>query len=106
MDLPGAPGGSGEEHFGGRVVRILLEEMVLVGPDVVEAKTVGDLHLGQRMLDHAVLGPGIPRAWQLQLVNQAEPHGMCLPCASSCEPCRSLGRPNFDPVPIWCRHDR
>src|SRR6266851_9525795 len=86
MDLPGAPSGSGEEHFGGGVVRIFLEEMVLVGPDVVEAKTVGDLHLGQRMLDHPVLGLGIPRAWQLQLVDQAELHGMCLPCASSVSP--------------------
>src|ERR1700681_2906033 len=86
MDLPGAPGGSGEEHFGGGVVRILLEEMVLVGPDVVEAETVGDLHLGQRVLDHPVFGLGIPRAWQLQFVDQAEPHRMCLPCASAVSP--------------------
>jgi hypothetical protein len=65
MDLPCAPGGGGEEHFGGGVVRILLEEMVLVGPDAVEAETVGDLHLGQRVLNHPVLGLCLPRAWQL-----------------------------------------
>ena len=56
MDLPGAPGGGGQEHLGGGVVRIFLQEMVLVGPDVVEAETVGDLHLGQRVLNHPVLG--------------------------------------------------
>jgi hypothetical protein len=65
VDLPGAPGGGCQEHLRGGVVRILLEEMVLVGPDVVEAETVGDLHLGQRVLDHPVLGLCLPRARQL-----------------------------------------
>ncbi len=83
MDLPGAPGGGGEKHLGGRIVRILLQEMVFIGPDVVEAEMVGDLHLGQRLLNQTVLGIRIPRAWQLQLVDQAEPHGLRLPCASS-----------------------
>ena len=38
MDLPGVPGSGGKEHLGGGVVRILLEEMVLVGPDVAKSR--------------------------------------------------------------------
>ena len=96
MDLFGAPCGGGEEHLGGGVVRILFQEMVFVGPDVVVAKPVGDHHLGQRLLDHPVLGFRIPRAWQLQLVDQTEPHGGRLSCASSVLSYRSVANAGWD----------
>ena len=38
---------------------------MLVGPDVVEAETVSDLHLSQRVLNQPVLGFCLPRARQL-----------------------------------------
>ena len=69
MDLLGASGGGGKEHLRGGVMRILLQEMMLIGPDIVEAKPVGDLYLRQRVLDQPVFGVLRPRTRQLQLVD-------------------------------------
>ena len=61
MDLPGAPGGGGKEHLRSRVMRVLLQEMVLIGPYVVKAEPVGDLDFGQRLLDQPMLGIRHPK---------------------------------------------
>ena len=48
-DALGALARRGEEHLGGRGVRVLLEEVVLDLPDVVEAEPVGELDLLERV---------------------------------------------------------
>ena len=63
-----------EEDVGGAGVAVLLEEVVLDLPDGVEARAVGDLDLLERVLDQPVLGVGLPRARQLMLVEDPEPH--------------------------------
>ncbi len=73
-DALGARGGGGEEHLGGRAVRVLLEEVVLDGPGVVEAEAVGELDLRERVLHELALVVGAPRRGQLQLVEDAEFH--------------------------------
>ncbi len=96
MDLPGAPGRGGEEHLGGGVVRILLQEVVFVSPDVVKAEPIGGLDLDKRVLDQTVLGFLRPGAGQLQLIDQAEPHGgrLLALCLSS-RPMRSGSWPEL-----------
>ena len=62
-DALGARGGGGEEHLGRRAVRVLLEEVVLDRPGVVEPEPVGELDLVQRVLHQLALVAGVPRAW-------------------------------------------
>ncbi len=62
----------GEEDLGGRGVRVLLEEVVLDLPGVVEPQPVGELDLVERVLHELVLGVCLPRSRQLQLVEDAE----------------------------------
>ena len=52
-----------QEHLGGRAVRILLEEVVLHRPGVVDAQPVGEFHLVERVLHQLPLVVGRPRAW-------------------------------------------
>ena len=54
-DALGAGGRGGQEDLRRRGVRVLLEEVVLHLPDVVEAEPVGQLDLGQRVLEQRVL---------------------------------------------------
>jgi hypothetical protein len=61
-DLPGALGGGGEEDLGGRGMRILLEEVVLDLPRVVDAEAVGQLDLRERVLEEALLAAVVPGA--------------------------------------------
>lgn len=58
--------------------RALSAEMMLVGADAIEAEPVGQLHLGQSLVDHPMLAPVVPRAWQLKLIEQAEAHDAVL----------------------------
>ena len=51
----GALAGRGQEHLGRRGVGVLLEEVVLDLPDVVEAQAVGQLDLLEGFLEEAVL---------------------------------------------------
>ena len=81
--LLGARGAGGEEHFRRRGVGVLLEEVVLDLPDVVDAETVGQLDLRQRILEQAVLGARRPRARQLVFVQKSEAHGSLLSERSS-----------------------
>jgi hypothetical protein len=55
-------------------VRILLEEVVLDLPRVVDAKPVGQLDLAERVLEELELAAFRPRARELVLVKDAEAH--------------------------------
>src|SRR2546423_9605806 len=73
------PGGAlarrSQEHLRRARVRVLLEEVVLDLPDVIEAERVGQLDLFEGVPQQLFLGPGGPRPGQLVLVEQSEPHG-------------------------------
>ena len=47
----------GEEHLGRGGVRVLLEEVVLDLPRVVDAELVGELDLVERVLEEPLLAP-------------------------------------------------
>ncbi len=64
----------GEEHLGRRGVAVLLEEVVLDLPHVLDAEPVGELDLLERVLDQGLLARGVPRAAHLMLVEDAELH--------------------------------
>ena len=75
-DALGARRGGGQEDLRRRGVRVLLEEVVLDLPDVVEADPVGQLHLGERVLEERVLGAlAVPGAGILVLIKDSETHG-------------------------------
>ena len=63
-----------EEHVGGRAVGVLLEEVVLDRPGVVDAQLVGQDDLLGGLLDDAVLRLVVPRLGQLELVHHPELH--------------------------------
>ena len=67
-------GGGGEEHLGGRGVRVLLEEVVLDLPHVVEPEPVGELDLLERVEQELRLAAVGPRPGELVLVEDPEPH--------------------------------
>src|SRR3954451_2891215 len=73
-DVRRALTGRREEDVGGAGVRVLLEEVVLDLPDVVEADAVGQLDLVERIGDQLSLGVLGPRARELVLVEDAEAH--------------------------------
>jgi len=50
-DAAGPLAGGGQEHLGRRRVGVLLEEVVLHGPDAVEAEGVGQLDLIEGVLE-------------------------------------------------------
>ncbi len=77
-DPPGALARGGEEHLRGGGVRVLLEEVMLDFPDVVEAGPVGELDLLERIGQQRVLGFRPPGPGQLVLVEDAEPHMVLL----------------------------
>ena len=80
-DLPGALARRAEKHLGGRRMRVLLEKVMLDFPGEVVAEPVGQLDLVERVLVEPQFAVRLPRARQLQLVKNAEPH-------------RFLSRPN------------
>ena len=73
-DLPGALGAGGEEHLRRRGVRILLKEMVLDLPNIVDAEPVGELDLVEGLLVKPQFGVLGPRLGQLMLVEKSEFH--------------------------------
>ena len=77
-DLLRDHGARGEEELGRGAVGILLEEVVLHRPHLVEAQLVGQLHLLQRVVVDGALRLPRPRAGHRQLVEEAELH-----CVSS-----------------------
>src|SRR5260370_32972675 len=78
-DLPGALRRRREEHLRRRRMRIFLEEMVLHLPGVVVAEAVGQLDLVERILVEPQLAAFLPRARQLQLVEDAKFHRWLFP---------------------------
>ena len=68
-------GGGGQEHLGRRGVRVLLQEVVLDLPHVVEPEPVGELDLLERVEQELRLAAVGPRPGQLVLVEDPEPHG-------------------------------
>ena len=81
--LLGARGAGGEEDFRRRGVGILLEEVMLDFPDVIDAEIVGQFDLRQRVLEQAMLGAFRPGTRQLVLVQKPEAHGSLLSERSS-----------------------
>ncbi len=63
------------QHLGVRAVRVLVEEVVLDGPERVEAHAVAELHLLDRVLVRLVLRPRVPRLRHRNLVEHRELHG-------------------------------
>jgi hypothetical protein len=55
-DAPGRARARGEEDLRRGGVRVLLEEVVLDLPDVVDAQPIGQLHLLDRLLEQFLLG--------------------------------------------------
>src|SRR5439155_5978786 len=68
--------GGRKEHLGGARVRVLLEEVVLDLPDVVDPDLVRELDLLERVGQELLLGALGPRARQLVLVEDPESHGV------------------------------
>ena len=66
--------GSGEEDLGRRGVRVLVEEVVLDLPRVVEPEPVGEFHLIERVAQEFVLVVGSPGLRELMFVEDAELH--------------------------------
>ena len=91
-DALGALARGGEEDLGSAGVRVLLKEVVLDLPDVVEAETVGDLDLLQRVVEQLLLGALVPGARELVLVEQPESH-----VASSWS---RMAAPTAKPIPV------
>ena len=75
-----------------RGVAVLLEEVVLHFPRVIDAEPVGKLDLRQRVLEELELGSLIPRAGELVLVENAELHLPHFPSARMPAGVRSCGR--------------
>ncbi len=73
-DVLRALAGRGEEDLGRRRVRVLLEEVVLDLPHVLDAEAVGQLDLVERVLDQRRSLSLVPRSRQLVLVEDAELH--------------------------------
>ena len=88
-DALGLHRAGGEEELGRRAVRVLLEEVVLDGPDRVEAELVGQPHLLERVLVHLPLDAGRERPRHRQLVEDPEAHGPIVAGA---------GITGFDPI--------
>ena len=64
----------GEEHLGRARVAVLLEEVVLHLPHVVDAELVRELALLERVLDQRDFGVVTPRPRQLMLVEDPDFH--------------------------------
>ena len=56
-------------------MRVLLEEVVLDLPDVIDADLVRELDLLERVLQQFVLVALFPGSWELVLIEDAELHG-------------------------------
>jgi hypothetical protein len=75
-DVLGALRGGGQEHLGRRGMGVLLQEMMLHLPGVIITELVGQLDLIKRILIQLPFVIRPPRARQLQLVEDAEFHGL------------------------------
>src|SRR6187397_1084650 len=73
-------------------------------PDVVDAEAVGQLDLGQRVLEQAMLGVAVPRPRQLVLVEESEAHCSAFrefrPSFSPCRQCAVQPPSTTRPAPV------
>ena len=74
-DVLGAGGDGAVEHLGVRAVRVLLEEVVLDGPEGMEAGLLAEHRLLERVLVRGVLLAVRERLRHRDLVEQRELHG-------------------------------
>ena len=65
-----------EKDFRRRAMGVLLEEVVLDAPRVVEAEPIGELDLRERVLEELVLATFRPRSGKLELVEDPEFHAV------------------------------
>ena len=77
-DVFGALASGTEEHLGCRRVRILFEKVVLDLPGKIVAEPISQFDLVERVLIKAEFAAGLPRARQLQLIENAEFHRFLL----------------------------
>ena len=73
-DALGALAAGGEEHLGRRRVAVLLEKVMLDLPHVLDAETVGERHLLERVLDEPLLALRFPGPAHLMLIEDPELH--------------------------------
>jgi hypothetical protein len=92
-DPPGALADGGEKDLGRGGMAVLLEEVVLDLPHGVDAQTVGELDLLERILQQPVLVAVLPRSGQLVLVEDPELHGAPVGDVGPATPQRSRGAP-------------
>src|SRR5580692_6354438 len=96
----GTLGGSAEEDFGGRRVRVLFQEVMLDFPCVVVTKPVGQLDLSESVLIQNPLVIDTPWTWQLQFIKDPELHGwfpvrlLGCECATGSRPCQERRSPD------------
>ncbi len=75
-DVLGSLAHRGQKDLGGRRVGVLLEEVVLDLPHVVEPEPVGQLDLVEGVGDQLLFAGVGPGAWQLVFVEEAELHSV------------------------------
>src|SRR5208282_2943786 len=63
-----------EENFRRRRMRILLEEVMLGCPHVVESEAIGEFDLFERVLEQLMFGIASPWPWELMLIETANFH--------------------------------
>src|SRR5712692_5874126 len=73
-DAAGALARGGQEDLRRRGMRVLLKEVVLYLPDIVDSRLVRQFDLLKRIGQQLVLVVGSPGPGQLMLVEDAEPH--------------------------------
>jgi hypothetical protein len=82
-DAAGPLAGGGQERLRRRGVAVLLEEVVLDLPAVVDAQAVGQLDLLEGVFQKAVLVVRRPRPRQWELIEQRDFHFVTFRCEST-----------------------
>ncbi len=77
-DPAGALGARGKEDLGRRGVGVLVEEVMLDFPRVVDAEPVGELDLFEGLVEEALLVAVAPRSRELMLIENSELHDVSL----------------------------
>ncbi len=104
-NLPGALTGRGQENFGRRRMRVLLEKVVLHFPHVVDAEPVREFDLIESILEELQLRALLPWTRQLMLIKGSQLHkpdfllAVFIDSISQCEPHESTR--SMDRWPRW-----
>src|SRR5580700_6965358 len=73
----------GKENFRRGAMRILLEEMMLDGPDGIEAQFIGQRDLFEAVIENPFFGFAVPWARYRDLIEDSEFHRVT-PCHTGC----------------------